>query len=307
MHYGAERLGLTVVPVSGGNTARQIMLLEDFGTEVLACTPSYALTLADAIAERQVERESLRLETLVLGAEPWTEEMRQEIESRLGVNAVDIYGLSEVMGPGVANECLVARDGLHVAEDHFIVEVIDARTTESVPEGVIGELVFTTLTKEALPLLRYRTGDLASVTRAPCPCGRTHARMSRVLGRTDDMLIIRGVNVFPSQIETALAGIAGVAPHYQIVVSRNRHLDELETQVEVTPEFFHDVGEAVFAGHDDNPCAVIRGLEKRIHQRLRETLGLQAGVKLVAPNRLPRSEGGKLCRVVDRRSPARLA
>ena len=281
MHYGAERLGMTVVPVSGGNTARQVMLMQDFGTEVVACTPSYALTLADALDELRVSRSQLQLKTFILGAEPWTDAMRQEIEGRLHVDAVNIYGLSEVIGPGVSNECAAAKDGSHVLEDHFLVEVIDPQTGAALPDGEVGELVFTTLTKEALPLLRYRTGDLASLTRAPCRCGRTLARMSRVVGRTDDMLIVRGVNVFPSQVEAVLVGMEHVAPHHQIIVRREKHLDELEVRVETT----HAAGD----------------LERRVGQRLYEALGLHVRVCVAAPGTLPRSEGGKLNRVVDQR------
>jgi phenylacetate-CoA ligase len=301
MHYGAEALGLTVVPVSGGNTARQILLMKDLGTQVVACTPSYALTLADSLPEHGLAPDSLRLKTLILGAEPWTEAMRQEIESRLHVDAVNIYGLSEVMGPGVANECVAAKDGSHICEDHFLVEVIDPQTGAALPDGETGELVFTTLTKQALPLLRYRTGDLASVTRAPCRCGRTLARMSRIVGRTDDMLIIRGVNVFPSQVEAALVGLEHLAPHHQLIVTRTKNLDELEVRVEVTNDFFHAVGADVFAGHAEVGADAVHRLEHVIQQRLREALGLSVKVTLTAPNNLPRSEGGKLNRVVDRR------
>ncbi len=289
MHYGAELLGMTVVPASGGNTARQLLLMQDLGTEVVACTPSYALTLADALDELRVSRPQLRLKTFILGAEPWTDAMRREIETRLSVHAVNIYGLSEVIGPGVSNECVEAKDGSHILEDHFLVEVIDPETGRPLPDGAVGELVFTTLTKQALPLLRYRTGDLASVTRAPCRCGRTLARMTRVVGRTDDMLIIRGVNVFPSQVEDALVGMEHTLPHHQIVVTREKHLDELEVRVEVTAELFQRAG------------AAMRPLEDRIGQHLREALGLHVRATAVAPNSLPRSEGGKLCRVVDRR------
>src|SRR5262249_50124261 len=301
MHYRAEALGLTVVPVSGGNTARQNLLMQDFGTQVVACTPSYALTLAHPLEERGLPPPPCRLQTVILGAEPWTEAMRQEIETRLHVHAVNIYGLSEVIGPGVANECVEARDGAHVFEDHFLVEVIDPATGKPLPDGQTGELVFTTLTKQALPLLRYRTGDLASLTREPCRCGRTLTRMSRVVGRTDDMLIIRGVNVFPSQIEAALVGLEHLSPHHQIVVTRDRHLDELEVQAEVTAAFFHAVGADVFAGHPEGSVEAVRRQEHLVQQRLREALGLGVRVTLVAPNHLPRSEGGKLNRVVDRR------
>src|ERR1700751_1602287 len=228
IHYGAERLGCTVVPASGGNTRRQAQLLEELGAEILCCTPSYALAIADHVSEPS----RLRLRAGVFGAEPWTEGLREAVERALGLAALDIYGLSEVMGPGVSAECSEGRDGAHVNEDHFLVEVVDSESGELLQDGEVGELVFTTLTKEALPLLRYRTGDLASLTREPCACGRTFARMSRVLGRTDDMLIIRGVNVFPSEIERALLAIPELEPHYQLVVERPGRLDELTVQVE---------------------------------------------------------------------------
>jgi phenylacetate-CoA ligase len=272
LHYGAERLGCTVVPASGGNTPRQAQLLEDLGAEILCCTPSYALSIADHVSEPG----RLQLRAGVFGAEPWTEGLRETIEAALGLKALDIYGLSEVMGPGVSAECLETRDGAHVNEDHFLVEVVDPRSGRPLPDGEVGELVFSTLTKEALPLLRYRTGDLASVTREPCGCGRTFARMSRVLGRTDDMLIIRGVNVFPSEIERALLAIPELTPHYQLVVARPGHLDELTVQVE---------------GPVD-PAAV----RKQLH----DVLGLTAQVEIVEPGSVPRSEG-KALRVLDRR------
>jgi len=272
LHYGAERLGCTVVPASGGNTPRQAQLLEDLGAEILCCTPSYALAIADYVEDPG----SLALRAGVFGAEPWTEGLREAIEAALGLDALDIYGLSEVMGPGVSAECLESRDGAHVNEDHFLVEVVDPHSGQPLPEGEVGELVFTTLTKEALPLLRYRTGDLASLTRDPCACGRTFARMSRVLGRTDDMLIIRGVNVFPSEIERALLAIPELTPHYQLVVERSGHLDELTVQVEGTVD----------------PAAV--------RKRLNEVLGLAAQVEIAKPGSIPRSEG-KALRVLDRR------
>jgi phenylacetate-CoA ligase len=272
LHYGAERLGCTVVPASGGNTPRQAQLLEDLGAEILCCTPSYALSIADHVSEPG----RLQLRAGVFGAEPWTEGLRETIEAALGLKALDIYGLSEVMGPGVSAECLETRDGAHVNEDHFLVEVVDPRSGRPLPDGEVGELVFSTLTKEALPLLRYRTGDLASVTREPCGCGRTFARMSRVLGRTDDMLIIRGVNVFPSEIERALLAIPELTPHYQLVVARPGHLDELTVQVEGTVD----------------PGAV----RKQLH----DVLGLTAQVEIVEPGSVPRSEG-KALRVLDRR------
>jgi phenylacetate-CoA ligase len=272
LHYGAERLGCTVVPASGGNTPRQAQLLEDLGAEILCCTPSYALAIADHVAEPA----RLKLRAGVFGAEPWTEGLREAIEGALGLTAVDIYGLSEVMGPGVSAECIEGRGGAHVNEDHFLVEVVDPQSGQALPEGEVGELVFSTLTKEALPLLRYRTGDLASLTREPCACGRTFARMSRVVGRTDDMLIIRGVNVFPSEIERALLAIPELEPHYQLVVERPGRLDELTVQVEGTVE-----------------AASVR---KQLHS----VLGLSAQVEVVQPGSIPRSEG-KALRVLDRR------
>jgi phenylacetate-CoA ligase len=272
LHYGAERLGCTVVPASGGNTPRQAQLLEDLGAEILCCTPSYALAIADHVSEPQ----RLKLRAGVFGAEPWTGGLREAIEGALGLTAVDIYGLSEVMGPGVSAECVEGRDGAHVNEDHFLVEVVDPESGQPLQDGEVGELAFTTLTKEALPLLRYRTGDLASLTREPCACGRTFARMSRVLGRTDDMLIIRGVNVFPSEVERALLAIPELAPHYQLVVERPGHLDELTVQVEGTAE-----------------AASVR---KQLHS----VLGVTAQVEIVQPGSIPRSEG-KALRVLDRR------
>jgi len=272
LHYGAERLGCTVVPASGGNTPRQAQLLEDLGAEILCCTPSYALAIADHVSEP----ERLELRAGVFGAEPWTEGLREAIEGALGLTALDIYGLSEVMGPGVSAECAEGRDGAHVNEDHFLVEVVDPQSGQPLPEGEVGELVFSTLTKEALPLLRYRTGDLASLTREPCACGRTFARMSRVVGRTDDMLIIRGVNVFPSEIERALLAIPDLEPHYQLVVERPGRLDELTVQVEGTVA-----------------AAAVR---KQLHS----VLGLSAQVEVVQRGSIPRSEG-KALRVLDRR------
>jgi phenylacetate-CoA ligase len=266
VHYGAERLGCTVVPASGGNTPRHAQLLEDLGAEILCCTPSYALAIADHVSEPA----RLSLRAGVFGAEPWTEGLREAIEHALQLTAVDIYGLSEVMGPGVAAECAEARDGAHVNEDHFIAEV--------------GELVFSTLTKEALPLLRYRTGDLASLTREPCVCGRTFVRMSRIVGRTDDMLIIRGVNVFPSEIERALLAVPELAPHYQPVVERPGHLDELTIEAELR--------EGETGGER---------LEAFVEERLGRALGLSARVRLGQPGSVSRSEG-KALRVVDLRA-----
>ena len=281
IHYGAERLGCTVVPASGGNTPRQAQLLEDLGAEILCCTPSYALAIADHVSEPG----RLSLRAGVFGAEPWTEGLRAAIEGALQLTAVDIYGLSEVMGPGVSAECVEARDGAHVNEDHFLVEVVDPRSGQPLPDGEVGELVFSTLTKEALPLLRYRTGDLASLTREPCACGRTFARMSRVVGRTDDMLIIRGVNVFPSEIERALLAIPELAPHYRLVVERPGHLDELTVEAELRE---HEAGG--------------ERLEALVAERLGRALGLTTRVRLGPPGSVGRSEG-KALRVLDRRDP----
>ncbi|KRT72879.1 MAG: coenzyme F390 synthetase, phenylacetate-CoA ligase [Deltaproteobacteria bacterium CSP1-8] len=287
-HYGAERIGATVIPISGGNTKRQIMLMQDFGSTILLCTPSYALNLADVMAEEGVDPASLRLKCGLFGAEPWTESMRGEIEKKLSISALDIYGLSEVIGPGVASECIEEKRGLHVFEDHFIAEIIDPSTGKVLPHGENGELVFTTITKEAFPVIRYRTRDISRLSVSPCSCGRTHSRMDRISGRTDDMLIIRGVNVFPSQIESVLMKIEGVEPHYQLIVSREGSLDVLEVQVEV--------GEAIFSDE-------IKGLEtlaKRIEREIKELLGVSCKVKLVEPKTIQRSEG-KARRVIDKR------
>ncbi|MCL6613923.1 MAG: phenylacetate--CoA ligase, partial [Firmicutes bacterium] len=287
VHYGAERIGATVVPISGGNTKRQLMVMRDFGTTILACTPSYALYMAETAREEGIDLRGLRLKAGVFGAEPWSEEMRREIQNKMGLLAIDIYGLSEIIGPGVASECEF-QDGLHVNEDHFLVEVVDPATGRRLPYGEKGELVFTTLTKEAFPLLRYRTRDIGILYPEPCPCGRTLVRMSRILGRTDDMLIIRGVNVFPSQIEAVLLAIGGVEPHYQIIVDRERNLDDLEIWVEVSEGIFSD------------EVKRLEELERKIRAEIESTLGIHARVKLVEPKTIARSEG-KAKRVIDRR------
>ncbi|HPC02268.1 MAG TPA: phenylacetate--CoA ligase [Syntrophales bacterium] len=287
-HYGAERLGASVIPISGGNTRRQIMILQDFGPTAICCTPSYALYLAEQGEEMGVDMRSLKLRVGVLGAEPWTERMREEIEDKLNIMALDIYGLSEVIGPGVSIECTEGRQGLHVFEDHFIVEVINPVTGETVPNGEPGELVFTTLTKEAFPLIRYRTRDLSRLMREPCRCGRTHVRMDRVTGRSDDMLIIRGVNVFPSQIEAILLRIEGLEPHYEMIVDREGSLDTLEIRVEVGEELFSD------------EVRKMQEIERRISKDIKEYLGVTAAVRLVQAKGLTRFEG-KAQRVIDRR------
>jgi phenylacetate-CoA ligase len=282
-HQGAERLGALVIPVSGGVTARQATLLRDLQGQVLCCTPSYALHIAQGLREAGIGTEELALEIGMFGAEPWTEGMRERLETELGLKALNVYGLSEIVGPGVAAECPEARDGLHVQEDHFLVEVIDPATGASVGDGTDGELVFTTLTKEALPLLRYRTGDIASVTRERCVCGRTFARMSAVRGRRDDMLIVRGVNLYPSQLEHVLLGQDGVAPHYQLVLERPEALDEVTIHCEPTD-----------AAMDTDDLA------GRIQHAIRERIGVSVNVHVLAPGQVPRSEG-KAVRVVDRR------
>ncbi len=289
-HYGAEKIGAAVIPISGGNSKRQIMLMQDFGSTILTSTPSYALNLAEVMAEEGVDPSTLKLKCGLFGAEPWSEAMRKEIEKKLHINAIDIYGLSEVIGPGVASECLEEKHGLHVFEDHFIPEIIDPETGKALPYGELGELVFTTITKEAFPVIRYRTRDISRLIPEPCSCGRTHIRMERISGRTDDMLIIRGVNVFPSQIEAILLAIKGVEPHYQLIVDRAGNLDTLEIQVEV--------GEQVFANADE--VKVLQNMERRIVKDIKDYLGVSAKVKLVEPKTLQRSEG-KASRVLDKR------
>ena len=287
VHYGAERIGASVIPVSGGNTKRQIMIMKDFGTTVLACTPSYALYIAETIQEMGIKREELKLEYGIFGAEPWSEAMRKEIEEKIQISAIDIYGLSEVIGPGVASECQ-CKNGLHIFEDHFIPEIIDPETGEVLSEGKEGELVFTTITKEGLPVIRYRTRDISSLDYEPCSCGRTHVRMKKVLGRTDDMIIIRGVNVFPSQIESILMEIGETEPHYLLVVDRVGNLDSLEVWVEVSNKLFSD------------EVRRLEDLNRRIANEIQSTLGLSVKVRLVEPKTIERSEG-KAKRVIDRR------
>lgn len=287
MHYGAEEIGATVIPASAGNARRQVAIMKDYRTTGLLCTPSYALHLAETLEYVGVSVEELALRIGLLGAEPWSESMRQDIEQRLGISATDNYGLSEVMGPGVAGEC-ECKNGLHLAEDHFIAEIIDPDTGESLPEGRRGELVLTTITKEALPLVRFRTGDLTAITREPCDCGRTHARISRITGRTDDMVIVQGVNVYPSQIESVLGEIEGTAPDYQLVIERVGGLDELEVWVEVPQRLFAD------------EMRKLRAFEEELRDRIRGALGLDVKVRLVEPRTIERQEG-KAGRVVDRR------
>ena len=287
-HYGVERLGAAVIPVSGGQTRRQIMLIQDFAPNVICCTPSFALYLAEVGREMGIDFKDTQLRVGFFGAEPWSEAMRQEIEDRLHLDALDIYGLSEVLGPGVGVECLEAKSGLHLFEDHFIPEVIDPVSLKPLPTGDTGELVFTTLTKEAFPLIRYRTRDVTTLDYTPCICGRTMARMSRIKGRSDDMLIIRGVNVFPSQIESVLVDVPGVAPHYQLIVDREGHLDTLEVAVEVDETVFSD------------EVKQMQKLAKTIEARIKDYLTVSVKVRLVEPRTIPRSEG-KAQRVIDKR------
>ena len=289
-HYGAEKLGASVIPMSGGNTKRQLMILQDFGPTAICCTPSYALNLAEQGGAMGVDMRALKLRVGIFGAEPWSDKMRDEIENVMDITALNIYGLSEIMGPGVAMECQEGREGMHVFEDHFLVETIDPATGKVLPPGETGELVFTTLTKEAFPLIRYRTRDISRLITAPCRCGRTHFRMDRVEGRSDDMLIVRGVNVFPSQIEAVLVGIQGVEPHYQLIVDREGTLDTLEVQVEVS--------DALFSNADE--VRVLQKIERRISKDLKDYLGITAKIKLVEPKSIQRSEG-KASRVIDKR------
>jgi len=288
LHNGAERLGCVVLPISGGNTDRQLKLMRDFNATALACTPSYALHLAEAARDRGLRPDDLPVRVGFFGAEPWTNEMRLQIEDGLGIHALDIFGLSEMGGPGVAFECL-CKAGMHINEDHYLAEIIDPETLQQLPEGEVGELVFTTLTRRAQPLIRYRTRDLCSIVYEPCDCGRTFARMTKPVGRSDDMLIIRGVNVFPSQIEEVLMTIPEVEPHYQIVVDRKGHLDVVEVWIEVGEDIF---GETM---------GQLERFERFVAQRLYSVLNIQVQVKLKEPRTIARSEG-KAVRVVDRRT-----
>lgn len=287
-HYGAEGLGATVVPISGGSTERQIRVMEDFGVTAICCTPSYFLHLAERAGEMGVDLRKLPLRAGIFGAEPWTDSMRRHIEAAADIRAIDIYGLSEIIGPGVAVEC-PCQDGLHIFEDHFYPEIIDPDTGHSLPAGAEGELVLTTLSKFAMPMIRYRTRDITSLTEEPCACGRSLRRMRRIGRRSDDMLILRGVNVFPSQIEAALLAVEGTLPHYQMVLTRSHGLDDLEVQVEVTPEVFSD------------KVGAVEALQARLTKSIEHVVGLRAAVRLVAPSTIQRSEG-KARRVIDRRN-----
>ena len=289
VHYGVRTIGANIIPISAGNTRRQLAIMRDFGTSLLTCTPSYSLFLAEAAAEEGIDFKSLPLKAGCFGAEPWSENMRIEIEGKLNISAHDIYGLTELIGPGVAAEC-ECKDGLHFNEDYFYPEIINPETGEVLPDGEKGELVITSLEREGSPLLRYRTRDITYLMREPCACGRTTVRIHRLLGRTDDMMIIRGVNCFPSQIEIVLMRIEGTQPHYQIVIDRGAtHLDEIEIQVEVEEAIFSDVTRAM------------EHLRKRIHDELKSELGISAHIKLVEPRTITRSEG-KAKRIIDKRS-----
>jgi phenylacetate-CoA ligase len=294
LHYGAEKLGATVVPASGGRTQQQILLLQDFGARVLCSTPSYALNIAFTLQELGIKRDSINLEIGIFGAEPWTEEFRTQIESLLKIRALDIYGLSEVMGPGVSMECLQGRSGLHIWEDHFLPEIIDPKTGEPLPYGEEGELVFTTLTKEAIPVLRYRTGDISKLNVERCVCGLSMVRMARVRARLDDMLIIRGVNLYPSEIEKVLMQIDELAPHYQLVLERKKALDTLEVQVEITEHLLTRFGKF------EDGQVELSSLTEKIQILLKDGMGLTADVTLLKPKSIARSEG-KAVRVIDRR------
>jgi len=287
MHYGCENLGASVIPISGGNTQKQLQLMQDFGTSVIACTPSYSLFLAEAMAEAGIKKEDLNLRVGIFGAEPWTEEMRREIESKLGLKAIDIYGLSEVIGPGVSCEC-EHQCGMHINEDHFVPEIIHPETLEPMPAGEVGELVFTTVTKEGIPIIRYRTRDLTRLIYDQCACGRTLVRMEKCKGRSDDMLIIRGVNVFPSQIESVLLDMSETEPHYLLIVEREGNLDSLKLMVEVQEQFFSD------------EVKQLEVLRKKITHNIQSTLGISVQVKLVEPKTIERT-AGKAKRVIDNR------
>ncbi|HEX7468153.1 MAG TPA: phenylacetate--CoA ligase [Methanobacterium sp.] len=288
IHYGGQKIGATVIPISAGNTMRQLEIMQDFETTVLTCTPSYGLYLAEVAEQEGIDTEKLKLKAGCFGAEMWTEEMRQELEKRLNISAQNIYGLTEIIGPGVAMECSV-KNGLHIFEDHFLPEIIDPQTMKQMPDGKKGELVLTTLTREGMPVIRFRTRDITALNRGICECGRTQVKMDRITGRSDDMLKIRGVIVFPSQIEKALLKIEGLEPQYQIIVTRPHHLDEIEVMVETSPALFSD------------EVKHIEEIKKNIENKIHNEIGLRVNISLVEPKSLPRSEG-KAVRVIDRRN-----
>ncbi len=303
-HYGAERVGASVIPISGGNTQKQIMLLQDFGSTVICSTPSFALYIYDVACEMKINLDTIKLRVGLFGAEPWTDEMRREVEERLRIKAIDIYGLSEIIGPGVSSECIEGQSGLHLNEDHFYPEIINPETGEQMPYGQEGELVVTSMSREAMPLIRYRTGDITSLNPEPCICGRTLVRMKRVRGRADDMLIIRGVNVFPSQVESVLLRSEEVAPHYIIEVARKGRLDEMNVHVEVTPKFMEEMATKVlstdlkaFAQEEEE----LIHLKREIQKNIKDIIGVNTEVTLRPPNTIQRSEG-KAKRVIDNRA-----
>ena len=289
LHYGVERIGAKVIPTSAGGTQRQLMLMEDLKSTAIACTPSYALMLGESLRDNGFDRGRLSLKTGIFGAEPWTSAMRKEIERLLDVKALDIYGLTETIGPGVAMECMEEQNGLHIWEDHFMIEILHPETGTPLPDGEMGELCITTITKEGMPTIRYRTHDLTCIIPEPCSCGRTHRRICRLRGRTDDMLIIRGVNVFPSQIEAAIVGIPGIAPRYLLVVDRVNNLDVLEVQVELSPELVSD------------EVRRIEQLSQTVSHAIQQTLNLSVKLRLMEPGSIERSEG-KSKRIVDKRN-----
>ena len=287
VHYGSEKVGAAVIPISGGNTKKQIQIMTDFGATALACTPSYAAFLGESIQKAGISPDKIKLKAAICGAEPWTNGLRKQIESLLNVKAYDIYGLSEIIGPGVSMECK-CQNGMHIFEDHFIPEIIDPETLEVLPYGEIGELVFTTITKEAIPLLRYRTRDLTRLCAGKCDCGRTLIKMDKCVGRSDDMLIIRGVNVFPSQIESVLLEMSETTPHYQLVIDRINNIDTLSVDVEINDHFWSD------------EIKEIENLKKRIHHNIASLIGINAKINLVEPHTIERFEG-KAKRVIDKR------
>ena len=302
-HYGAEHLGASVIPISGSNTQRQLMLMQDFGTTVICCTPSFMLYLYDVAQQLQLDVTKFPLKVGVFGAEPWSDAMRRDIEKKWDIKACDIYGLSEIIGPGVSCECVEGQNGLHLNDDHFLPEIINPETDEVLPEGEVGELVITTLTKEAFPLIRYRTGDITSIWREPCVCGRTNTRMARVSGRTDDMLIIRGVNVFPSQVESVLLMSPQVEPHYRLIVTRKGAMDNLMVEVEINQDLYQEVSDAILSMDDVSTIAEhekMVHLKSNIQKNIKDIIGINVGVNFKEPGSIERQEG-KAQRVIDKR------
>ena len=303
IHYGAIRVGAAVIPISGGNTQRQLMLMEDFGSTVLTSTPSFLMHLHEAGEEMGIDFHKLKLRVGVLGAEPWSEAMRHKIQDKFGIKACDIYGLSEIIGPGVAFECVEKQQGLHINEDYFYPEIIDPQTCEVLPEGEVGELVFTTIANQGQPLLRFRTRDITRLTYGTCVCGRTTVMMERVSGRSDDMLIIRGVNVFPSQIESIILKREGVSPHYMVIVERKGAMDSLRVKVEVTEEFMVKAAADILKGDEFDileDVAAVRSKKRNLQQDIKDVIGISVDIQLVPPNSIARSEG-KAKRIEDRR------